>query len=232
MKLGMILISLAVVASLGACSDTTDPEPISSDLRGKVVDAQGQPREGATVVLQYEVDPPLENLYDKPETGIRMDLPPTGPVTLWVSSFCDGDTVRMILDGDSSGQDQIIWDGKDDAGRTMPDGVYRFHLVTTEGESHTPFLLLRLGYQLPEAATLAPLAVTDAQGRFALSQTCLPFGFAQDAVGEAGEFITTYTVTRRVRVWTYDPQSGILDIGPMATVDPEAGAEVTVTIGD
>ncbi len=234
MKLGMILMSLAAVAWLGACSDSTDPEPVDSDLRGQVVDAQGQPVAGATVVLQYEVDPPIGNMYDKPATTIRIDLPPTGPVTLWIGSFCDGDTVRMILDGESPGHGQfeIVWDGKDDADRTMPDGVYRCHLLTTAGESHTPFLLLHLGYQLPEAADLAPLAVTDAQGRFTLSQACLPLGFGLDSVDEDGEVIGTNTVTRSVRVWTYDPQSGILDIGPMVTVDPATGAEVTVTIGD
>lgn len=230
MKLGTILMSLAAVACLGACSDSTDPDPIDSDLRGQVVDAQGQPVAGATVVLQYEVDPPLDGMYDKPATNIRIDLPPTGPVTLWVSSFCDGDTVRMLLDGEAPGPGQISWDGLDDAGRTVPDGVYRFHLVTTEGESHTPSLLLRLGYQLPEAATLAPLAVTDAQGGFTLSQACLPFGFTQDDVGS--EPVTTYTVTRSVRVWTYDPLSGLLDMGPRVTIDPVTGAEVAVTIGD
>ena len=232
MKLGTILMSLMAIAWLGACSDSTDPEPVDSDLRGQVVDVQGQPVAGAKVVLQYQVDPPLDGLYDKPATAIRMDLPPTGPVTLWISSFCDTDTVRMILDGESSGQSQILWDGKDDAGRTMPDGVYRFNLVTTAGESHGPFLLLHLGYQLPEAATLAPLAVTDARGRFTLSQACLPLGFVMDVVNEVGEITGIMTITRNVRVWTYDPQSSILDTGPLVTIDPEIGAEVSVTIGD
>lgn len=234
MKLGMILMSFLAVACLVACDDSTGPEPTDSTLRGQVVNTLGEPVAGATVVLQYEVDPPIGSAFDKPATTIQFDLPETGPVTLWISSFCDGDTVRMILDGElPPGQHAVVWDGEDDAGRTMPDGVYWYHVVWADGENTQPMILLHLGYgDLAEDAVLAPLVVTDTQGRFALSQTCLPLDFVHEALDEEGEHLTTYTVTRSVRVWAYDPQSGILAVSPGVSVDPETGAAVTVTVGD
>lgn len=229
MRLGMILVAMTAVAWLGACSDSTDPDPVDSSLRGTVVDALGQPVAGATVVLQYAVDPPIGSPFDKPATQIRLELPESGPVTLWISSYCDGDTVRMLVDGEMPpGQHMIAWDGRDDAGRTLPDGVYRLHLVTVEGQTDSALAMMYFGYQLPEAATLVPLAVTDAHGRFALSQGCLPFGFRQDAVDEQGNITGTFTVTRTVRVWAYDPQSGALTSSSALVIDAETGADVTV----
>jgi hypothetical protein len=234
MRLAMILMSVAALVWLGGCSDSTEPSGTDSDLRGQVVDALGQPVAGATVVLQYEVDPPVGGAFDKPQTGLRFELPEDGLATLWVSSFCDDDTVRMVVDGElPAGQHMFVWDGKDDEGLTMPDGVYHFHLVTASGASQQPFLLLYLGYDnLPEDAVLAPLAVTDARGGFALSQACLPLGFVFDTLDEVGQVIGQATVTRSVRVWAYDPHSGVLADSPAVTIDPDNGAVVTVTVGD
>jgi hypothetical protein len=231
MNPGRILILLAVGLLIGACSETTKPERIDNDLRGQVVDSLGQPVAGATVVLQYAVDLPVGSTFDKPRTTIQFGIPEQGPVTLWISSYCDGDTVRMLLAGElPPGQHEVLWDGQDDAGRTMPDGVYRYHLLTATGRNDQAIVLLYPGYQLPEAASFAPLAVTDANGRFALSQACLPFGFSFDAVNEIGEILGTATVTRSVRVWAYDPRSGALAGSPEVVVDATTGAEVTVVV--
>jgi hypothetical protein len=218
---------------LAGCSDSSKPEATNSDLRGQIVDAFGLPVAGAGVVLEYASDPPAGSAYDKPRTGISFELPSAGAVTLWISSFCDGDTVSLLADGElPSGQHTIIWNGRDSAGRTLPDGVYRYNLVTATGEDHQPFVLFHLGYRnLPEGAVLAPLVVTDARGRFALSQECLPLGFTFDGFDERETPIAACTITRTVRVWVCAGESGALACYPAVTVDPDSGVEVRLTVG-
>lgn len=234
MKTRGMLACLLALSWLAGCSAASKPEAANSDLRGQIVDALGLPVAGAGVVLEYVSDPPAGSVYDKPRTGIAFDLPAAGAVTLWISSFCDGDTVRLLAEGElPSGQHTIFWDGRDDAGRTLPDGVYRYHLVTVAGEVHRPVVLLHLGYRnLPEGAVLAPLVVTDARGRFALSQECLPLGFAFDGCDERGTPIAACTITRTVRVWVCDGERAALACYPAVTVDPDTGAEVRLTVGN
>ncbi|HOX26202.1 MAG TPA: hypothetical protein PLL30_08430 [Candidatus Krumholzibacteria bacterium] len=233
MKLTIILGVLASLALLGACDDSTEPDTMDSDIRGHVVDAQGEPVAGATVILQHDVDPPLPFAHDKPQTGIEFDLPEAGPVTMWIASFCDGDTLRMLVDGElPPGQHVVVWDGLDDAGRVLPDGVYRMHLRTEAGETHQELALLHVGYEgLDPDAVVAPLAVTDDEGEFTLSQECLPFGFTFDRLDENGDPIGTSTITREVRIWAFSAAAGAVGASGWAAVDPETGAEVTVTLG-
>lgn len=234
MQIRGILACLLALSWLSGCSDSSKPEATNSDLRGQIVDAFGLPVAGAGVVLEYASDPPAGSAYDKPQTGIEFTLPETGSVSLWISSFCDGDTVRLLAGGElPPGQHTIIWDGKDGEGRILPDGVYRYHLVTVDGEKQVLFPLFHLGYRsLPADAVVAPLVVTDAHGRFALGQGCLPLDFTFGSTNELGEPIGTRTITRAVRVWAWAGEGGALTAGPVVTVDPETGADVTVTVGN
>jgi hypothetical protein len=163
---------------------------------------------------------------------ITIELPEAGPVDIWISSFCDDDTLRVLADGTlPDGSHAVSWDGRDEQARILPDGVYHCHVVSTVQQITRPVPLFHFGYHLPDAADLAPLAITDAQGRFTLRQTCLPLDLSFDAVDEQGNVTGTVIITRDVRVWVYDPQSGTLTAAPAVTVDPATGAEVTVTVG-
>ncbi len=229
MRTTRILFVIATLTLIGACNDATPPDETNNDIRGRVVDAQGQPVAGAAVVLQLDTDPPPFVKQDKPQTMLDFDLPATGWVKAWLCSYCDGDTVRHLIDGElPAGAHMLLWDGLDDDGRILPDDVYWFHVVTDAGEDTRPLLLLRLGYEDLAANALAPQAVTDAEGRFDLSQACLPFGYAYEAVDEMGDPIATITVIRSVRIWAY---FGDVSVASAAvTVDPDTGAEVTVTL--
>jgi hypothetical protein len=229
MRLTRILLVIAALALIGACNDATPPVETDSDLRGQVVDALGQPVAGAAVVLQLDTDPPPSVKQDKPQAMFEFDLPVAGRVTSWLGSYCDGDTVRLLVDDElQAGSHVVLWDGLDDDGRLLPDDVYWFHLVTGAGEETRPLLLLRLGYEHIAADALAPQAVTDSDGRFTLPQACLPFGYVYEAVDELGDPIATVTVIRSVRVWAYYGDVG--GASAAVTVDPDTGAEVTVTL--
>lgn len=234
MKTRGILACLLALGWLAGCSDASKPVATDSDLRGQVVDARGRPVAGAGVVLEYATDPPAGSAYDKPRTAIEFELPETGRVTLWIGSFCDDDTLCVLVDGElPAGQHDVVWNGRDGTGRIQPDGIYRYHVVSAAGEKHALFPLFHLGYRgLPAGAILAPLAVTDARGRFTLGQDCLPLGFTFDDVDETGQPIGTHTFLRTVRVWVCVEEGGVPTAGPTVTVDPETGATVSVTLGD
>jgi YVTN family beta-propeller protein len=62
-------------------------------------------------------------------THVRFDLAEPGRVTLKVFAL-DGSLVRTLADGASypAGHHAVIWDGRDDAGRAAPAGVYFAHV--------------------------------------------------------------------------------------------------------
>jgi len=230
MNPGRILVALTALALIGACSDSTQPDGTTGDVQGLVVDARGVPVPDATVVLEYATDASVPGSADKPSTVIDFELVEPGPATLWIGSYCDADTVRMLLDGTlPAGQHTLAWNGADDADRELPDGVYWYHLVTATREIRHAFVLLHHGYSgFTADAAPAPLVVTDARGRFALGQGCLPFDHINDLTDEAGNVIGTFTLTRRVRVWAFGGTVGMSD---WVTVDPQRGVAVTVRLG-
>lgn len=220
-------LALLGVALLAGCSDGTGPQP-DNDIRGRVVDAQGEPVDDARIVLQYEY--PRGARMDKPSTPISFELPESGPVTFWVSSYCDGDTVRMIVDGESPGG-VISWNGRDDDQRVVPDGVYRYHLLTESGEQTAAFPLFHLGYADLVDEPLAPHAVVDDQGRFTLDQACLGFGFTYDITDDAGDPLGSATISRHVRVWAISEAADTWVASREVTVDPDTGIDIELTLG-
>ncbi len=218
------LLALLGMVFLAGCSDTTGPQP-DDNIRGQVIDAQGDPVTDARIVLQYEY--PRAARADKPDTPIHFEVPESVPVTFWVSSYCDGDTVRMIIDGEIPAG-SISWDGRDDDERIMPDGVYRYHLITESSEQTAAFPLFHLGYGDLIDGPLAPHAVVDDQGRFALDQACLGFGFTYDILDDYGDPLGSVSISRRVRVWAYREDGTFMSRG--VTVDPDTGIYVELTL--
>lgn len=71
-----------------------------------------------------------------PVTTIKFEVPTAGPIELAVYDL-RGVKVRTLFKGQhAAGRDQISWDGADDAGRSLPSGIYLYRL-TTAGENRT-----------------------------------------------------------------------------------------------
>jgi hypothetical protein len=125
----------------------------------------------------------------------------------------------------------VVWDGRDDLGRLLPDGVYWSHVVTMAGEVRNDLLLMRFGLEhVADDDSLAPLAVTDSAGRFTLDQGCLAFGHTFTGTDESGTPTGTIEVSRSVRVWAFNAADGSRAASNWTSVDPHRGAEVEVVL--
>jgi hypothetical protein len=231
----LFLPFLGLVLMLAACSDSNVAPGPDADLRGQVSDDAGRPVADAAVFLEYDVDMPdagaPNDLAAKPATAIRFLMPVAAEATVWVSDFCETDTVRALVDGSlPAGEYTVIWDGRDDDGRLVPDGVYWLQVRTPTRHEATAALLLHLGYSEVTAATdVAALARTDDHGRYRLGQDCLPLGFTFAATDESGNLVGTVAVARHVRVWALHPNHG-LGHTDWLDIDAEQGLSADITL--
>ncbi|MCB9513079.1 MAG: T9SS type A sorting domain-containing protein [Candidatus Latescibacteria bacterium] len=78
-----------------------------------------------------------------PKTVIRYALPSAGDANLSVYD-ASGRHLRVLIDGpQAAGQNEVVWDGKDDAGNTLPSGVYFYSLRSAEAQQTRKMLLLK-----------------------------------------------------------------------------------------
>ena len=86
----------------------------------------------------------LEPVHPNPSPGataVRFQMPSSGNVRLQVNDIC-GRGVRTLCDETmSAGEHTLVWDGRDDAGRELPTGLY-FIRVSAVDQSQTRKLLL------------------------------------------------------------------------------------------
>lgn len=76
-----------------------------------------------------------------PRTRIDLTIPSEGAVRLLVLDPT-GRVVRTLVDGVyAGGQRSVIWDGRDDAGRSLPSGVY-YSVLNHKGETRSSRLVM------------------------------------------------------------------------------------------
>jgi hypothetical protein len=230
MKHRYLIAVIACLLAFGACNESTGPANLPNDIQGRVLDADGRPIANTAIVLEHEFVELPATPADKPTLSVQFALPEEGLTRLWVNSYCDEDTVRLLIsDTLPAGIHWIQWNGLDDAGRQVPDGVYWVHLETSAESWARPILMANLGYAgLPEGREVAAQATSTRDGRFRLGQSCLPFGFEFPALGEpygtAG-----LAITRRVRVWALH-DNYVPTCSDWVTIDDHDGASVVITL--
>lgn len=78
-----------------------------------------------------------------PTTTIRFELAAPGDAKLRVFDVI-GRTVRLLLsENTTAGPHEVLWNGRDDAGRVVPSGVYYYELTTSQGQATRRMLLLK-----------------------------------------------------------------------------------------
>ena len=78
-----------------------------------------------------------------PQTVLKFNQIKDGPVTLQVFDSA-GRLVRTLVNEDqSSGPHEVVWNGKDDAGRRTATGIYFARLVQDEGTRVQKLVMLK-----------------------------------------------------------------------------------------
>jgi hypothetical protein len=110
-----------------------------------LVVVNGDPSVSATDVnrpLVFSLDQNMPNPF-RPSTTIRYALAQAGEVELVIYNVA-GARVRTLVSGQQpAGRRYAIWDGRDEAGRRVGDGVYFYSLRSGKLEASRKMLLLK-----------------------------------------------------------------------------------------
>jgi len=78
-----------------------------------------------------------------PETIIRYDVPRSGNVSVVVYNVLGQEVQVLMADHQSAGHHEVIWNGKDDAGRNVASGVYLFRMEAGDFSATRKMVLMR-----------------------------------------------------------------------------------------
>ena len=148
-------------------------------------------------------------------TNINYKLPEESGITLWVTDYCETKTLAVLEDGIGEiGCNQVVWDGKDTAGNQVANGAYLVNLQVNDFTEKELIFLLDIN-----SDTSDDNIVTNDNGRFSISQNCLPFGFSSEE----------YFVSRYVNIIA---SHNSYETNTLSTVfiDPHSGADVTIQL--
>jgi len=114
------------------CTGMTNTTPYFDNIRFGVFGAQSgtaEPEAPPVTRLEAATPNPL-----RASTTIAFTLERSGPVSLAILDVA-GRLVRTLIDAErAEGPDHIDWDGRDESGRSVPDGLY-FYRLTADGRS-------------------------------------------------------------------------------------------------
>ncbi|MCP4707905.1 MAG: T9SS type A sorting domain-containing protein, partial [Planctomycetes bacterium] len=95
-----------------------------------------------TVSYGFKLEQNRPNPFN-PSTTIQYEIPAAGPVSLRIYN-ASGQLIRTLVDAEqAAGPYQVVWDAKNNRGRTVASGVYFYRLETTNASNHKRMVLLR-----------------------------------------------------------------------------------------
>jgi len=131
------------------------------------------------------------------------DLPPGGNIYwLKITNAC-GDTVRTICDEGCNDPVSIAWDGLDDTGLRVVEGLYKMVLDHAEGLISQDLVLIH-DYHEWDSSQGGHHALTDGNGEFLLPDDCLGFGHMVTTTDEYGNTIDDRPIERLVNLRAVD----------------------------
>ncbi len=123
-------------ATYGRSAWVYDLSVVTSVLAG--TEQQGEAGESLSMTLAPNAPNPMRD-----ETRIRFTLPAEGAATLEVISV-NGRRIRTLASGLlPAGLHEVLWDGRDESGRPVANGVYFYHLESGGEEASRKMTLLR-----------------------------------------------------------------------------------------
>lgn len=191
----VLFVTLLALAScfLAACSDDDADNP-PAVMKGTVTDTGGTPIANAALLVSFR--PSFEDVLFP--LAADKDLPPTTLTSLRVLDPCDN-VVRTLCDGDCGGQSTIIWDGRDDQGLRVVEGLYYYEAASPDSMIRRAFVMIHM-YTEWDTEECEHHALTDADGKYTFDDKCLGFGTEVTTTDEEGNVIDTRPILRLVNL--------------------------------
>jgi hypothetical protein len=233
-----LLPTLLACGLLGALScDKEEENPPPPALRGRVLNAAGQPVEGLAVVAELALPYPsvagdtlISGAMGGTSSLISFTLPEAAWIALTVHDLQSGGVLDTLAKGARpAGNHAVEWDMRDHEGLLLPADLYPIRLAANGQE---------LGYLAlvnPDHGA-APLpwhrqATTDADGFFQLERDQLPFrhDFVYTLVDEEGTGLGSYELEPTVRVQVAG-SAGWLAASAVVEIPADSAAVVEITL--
>jgi hypothetical protein len=222
---------LWILLTMFSCNTSSDPIDIDNpNIRGSVINPDGQPVENAIIVLNFKVNTLTKTALDAILTNItiQFSVPSAGHVHLWISKMNSTDLLTTLLDEELlPGIYQVMWDGTNKDGQYVVSGVYTYHLELPSDSLEANIIFLRTYSVSDSIHTLAYYAKTDKDGRFEIDQSELPFEYQFEQKDQNGNMIGSSEISRLITIWALQENYGLAALSNI-NVDPRSGAEITL----
>lgn len=215
MKRSFALVMMLVVSVfVFTCDDnSTEPEDQPLGIRGKITDQNGNaladvgvhlmfPLSGneasiqtrsrsrflftaQVVPMQFALEQNFPNPFN-PQTVIRFQVPEESQVTLSIYDI-SGNLIKKFIDGVlAPGFHAVQWDGTNDAGEYVSNGLYFYRMQAGEFERERTMLLDMIDPEHIRSLDSVPLVSSDEDGKFLLPYSQIPFGLSTIITDETG----------------------------------------------
>jgi len=238
------LVVVAALVLVAACGDSTEPEPATFTIAGRVVDAGGAPVADAAILLDFDFAMEAPTAADKPRVMIGIDLPEPTRYTVRITDVCDDQVFFAVTDSAAeAGVRGVLWDARDLEDRVIAEGLFHVHLLVAGQDTLVSDLALarNVGEEPGDFGVIGSATVretwraaawTDSDGRFVVDRDCWEFGQASTATDENGDPAGRFVVAPRIRAWAYPADRAHGSGSAWTPVDATRGAEITITVTD
>lgn len=224
------LLTCAIAFAAGSsCDDSSAPVP-DARLEGRVVDASANPAAGVAVSIVFEFESSFPGKQAQHARDGIADL--RGTLLLHEIRDYTRRRVRLLFDGSGDPPEgPLSWDGTDDDGIPVPNGMYRVHIRVRDPEGNeqsleSPLLVI---VTTPEALMRHRHATTDDEGRFSIPLTLFPLGEPVTIANDAGETLQT-RIMSRVQVHALRPSATGIEHASIDVVVATRARSMTVSL--
>lgn len=127
---------------LKECVITKFDYPIFANYSFEVYSTTASGVEESTAPGQFHLYQNFPNPFN-PSTTIRFNVPSVSPVKLKISNVTGELIKTIIVEVQTAGEHEIVWDGKSDNGVRQPSGIYFYQLITNSNTESRKMILLR-----------------------------------------------------------------------------------------
>jgi hypothetical protein len=208
----LLVLSLASICVIRCRKSINDVNDVKSDtpvFSGSVHDSKGSPVGAVDIHFRYLRWPydavnksvskngchpmtgtDLSQNYPNPfPTTTRIEFRISAPsrVQLTLFSWPEYDTVRVLRnDLLESGNRCIVYDGRDEEGRKLTNGIYPYRITTSDTVIERELCIDLDESDLPEINPIVPFCRSDAGGHFAIRYSQIPIGRQVSLTDETG----------------------------------------------